>query len=184
LRTGVEKARGARTSRRMLTRAPSGRLQDRAVVRKDMKAAGGTTLERMAGRWLIEVCFRDLKQLFGMGDAQNGWGRGKKPRTKSAGADPLGVKGEHAVRRTAPLAGFIYAIVVITYIRMGRADNDVVQARKAAPWYTKKSAPSVIDMLAAHRSDLLARRLSPHPEDRSARAKILKLLPWDLMAAA
>lgn len=178
------KALGDRPIKLILTRDPSGRLDDRAYFTTDLKASVRTTLERMAGRWLIEVSFRDLKQLFGMGDAQNGWGRGNRPRKKTAGADPLGIKGEHAIRRTAPLAGFVYAIVIITYIKMDQADSDVARARKAAPWYTKKSTPSVMDMLAALRRDLLARRLSPHPEDRSARAKILRLLPWDLMAAA
>ncbi|QDV09031.1 hypothetical protein Poly30_45870 [Planctomycetes bacterium Poly30] len=178
------KALGDRPIKLILTRDPSGRLADRAYFTTDLRASVRTTLERMAGRWLIEVSFRDLKQLFGMGDAQNGWGRGIGPREKTPGADPLGTKGEHAIRRTAPLAGFVYAIVVITYIKMDRADSDVAEARKAAPWHTSKSTPSVVNMLAALRRDLLARRLSPHPEDRSARAKILRLLPWDLMAAA
>jgi len=178
------KALGGRPIKLLLTRDPSGRLSKRAYFTTDLNASVATTLERMAGRWLIEVSFRDLKQLFGMGDAQNGWGRAQQPRKKTTGADPLGTKGEHAIRRTAPLAGFVYAIVIITYIKMDRADKDVAEARKAAPWYTKKSEPSVIDMLASLRRDLLARRLSSHPEDRSARAKILRLLPWDLMAAA
>lgn len=178
------KVLGDRPIKLILTRDPSGRLEDRAYFTTDLKASVATTLEKMAARWLIEVCFRDLKQLFGMGDAQNGWGRGKRRRRKTPGADPLGTKGEHAIRRTAPLAGFVYAVVIITYLKMDRADGDVARVRKAAPWYTKKSTPSVIDMLAAHRRDLLARRLSAHPEDHSARAKILRLLPWDLMAAA
>jgi hypothetical protein len=125
------KALGDRPIKLILTRDPSGRLGERAYFTTDLKASVATTLERMAGRWLIEVSFRDLKQLFGMGDAQNGWGRGNRRRKKTAGSDPLGIKGEHAIRRTAPLVCFTYAIVIITYVKMDRAETDVARARKA-----------------------------------------------------
>ena len=111
-------------------------------------------------------------------------GRGATRRKKSPGADPIGTKGELAIRRTVPLACFVYAIVIVTYLKINRPDRDVEAAREAAPWYTTKEEPSVLDMLAALRRDLLSRRLFPHPKDWPARVRIRRLLPWDLMTAA
>ncbi len=178
------KALGARPIQLILTRDPAGRFADKAYFTTDLKASVEIALQRMAGRWLIEVSFRDMKQLFGMGDAQNGWGRGATRREATPGAAPLGTKGEHAIRRTTPMACFVYGIVVVTYLRIDRAAIDVAAARDAAPWYTTKAYPSMADMLATLRRDLLARRLFPHPKDWPARVKIRRLLPWNLMAAA
>ncbi len=178
------KALGSRPIKMILTRDPSGRLKDRAYFSTDLDASVETILERMAGRWLIEICFRDLKQLFGMSHPQNGWGRGEKRRRKVPGAAPLGTRGEHAVRRTAPFACLVYALVVIVYLKLNRGEKDVKAAREAAPWYRSKQYPSLTDMLASLRGDLLARRLSRHPGDWAARAKIHRLIPWGLLAAA
>ena len=180
------KVTGARPVQVIVTRDPTGKFKDRAYFTTDVKATVELALQRMAHRWLIEVSFRDAKQLFGLGDAQNGWGKGrptKKRQAKKPGPQPHGNKGEHAIRRTAPIAWLVYAITILYYLDAGHAQQDVELARAAAPWYRSKTRPSVTDMLASLRGQLLTRRLSPHPCHRAAREKILRALPPGLLAA-
>ncbi len=184
--TRWRKVTDTRPVKLVLTRDPSGKFQDRAYFTTDLAATPEQVLARFAARWLIEVCFRDAKQLFGLGDAQNGWGKGKQSKTrvrKKAGPQPRGTKGQRAVERTAPFAWTVYTIVVLWYIRLDRAQRDVTLAKANAPWHRSKVNPSVLDMLVALRSELLARRLSPHPGDWRGLRKTLRAIPRSLLAA-
>lgn len=180
------KVTGARPVMLVLTRDPSGRLKDRAYFTTDLQASVTTVLQRIARRWLIEVVFRNAKQLFGLGHAQNGWWKKKRTTRRSpkkAGPQPRGTKGEHAIRRTAPMAWFVYSITVLYYFDAGRHEQDVQRSREAAPWYTRKTRLSIQDMLGFVRGQLLVRRLSKHPGDEAECAKLLERLPNGLLAA-
>jgi len=180
------KVAGLRPLQLIITRDPSGKFKDRAYFTTDLGASVETVLQRMAHRWLIEVCFRDTKQLFGLGDAQNGWGmapREQDRRAKKPGPQPRGSKGSHAIHRTAPIAFLVYAITVLYYLDAGNAQQDVQRTRAAAPWYRSKAHPSVGNMLACLRGQLFARRLSKHPGHWASRQKLLRLFPDGLFAA-
>lgn len=184
--TRWRKVTGTKPVLLVLTRDPKGNFQDRAFFSTDLTASPAEVLARMARRWSIEVCFRDLKQLFGFGDAQNGWGKKQKSgrrRRKAPGPQPRGRKGELAIERTAPFAALVYALVVLWYLERDRAEEDVEAARQSAPWYTQKEAPSVQDMVIALRGELLARRISDRPTSYGARARILRAIPRALLAA-
>ena len=172
--------------RQRFARDPRGRFKDRAYFTTDRHASIEMALQRMASRWLIEVSFRDAKQLFGLGQAQNGWGKGNKAqarRLKKSGPQPRGQRGRHAVERTAPIAWLSYAITVLCDLDAGNPHKDVARARAAAPWYQSKARPSVTDRLAWLRGQILARRLSRHPHRWADREKILRAIPAGMLAA-
>jgi hypothetical protein len=87
---------------------------------------------------VTEVCFHDAKQHLGLEDPQN--------------------RAEPAVRRTAPTALLVYALVLLWAARRARAGHPTDWLRR--PWYPRKTVPSFADMLAALRRDAWRRHLS------------------------
>jgi DDE superfamily endonuclease len=118
----------------VVIRDPTGRRQDEAFFCTDPGVTDGFILEGYARRWTLEVTFHDAKQHLGLADPQ--------------------AQSPTAVRRTAPVAGLVYALVLLWY-----ADHihpDVAAGQRPAdwpdrPWYRPKSAPSFLDMLTALR---------------------------------
>ena len=86
-----------------------------------------TILETYAGRWAIEVLFRDLKQQLGFADSS--------ARKKAA------------VERTAPFVGYIYTVLVLWFA--DSAYHDAVATPPIRPWYTHKRGFSFADVLRA-----------------------------------
>jgi hypothetical protein len=84
-------------------------------------------LSTYACRWAIECTFENCKQLMGLGEQAN---RLRK-----------------AVERTAPMAFFLYSIVVVWFHRVG---HEFVQF-PFRPWYRRKQEPSFADMLTTLR---------------------------------
>ena len=160
-----------RLVRVVLTRDPKGRYEDRAFFSTDYSAAPAEILQRYAGRWLIEVSFRDSKQLFGLADPQNGFSRGVKQKRKKRGPQPRGNRGRNAVERTAPFIWTVYGIVIVWYLGENRWQRDVQAHRKRAPWNRSKETPSVADMLEALRTEILLHRLLGHPLLNRTRAE-------------
>jgi hypothetical protein len=80
-----------------------------------------------AARWAIEVTFENCKQLLGLEDPAN--------RT------PL------AVQRTAPIALFLYSVIVVWFHRIGHLSVQYPDR----PWYPHKEEPSFADMLTTLR---------------------------------
>jgi len=177
---------GARKVRMVVTRDPSGRLDDRAFFSTDYEQSAAVILVEFARRWEIEVAFRNVKQAMGVEDPQNGWWRRKsgspKP-AKKAGPNPRGHKGEKAILHTLAMTFAAYGIVVVWYLHNGNCHEDVARARREAPWYRHKERPSFIDMLAAVRRELWVARLSRNPLLRPVAEKIRDLLPHWLLAA-
>lgn len=115
--------------RYVVVRDPSGRRKDAAFCCTDLGVSVAFLLETYANRWTLEVTFWLLKGWLGFEDPQN--------------------QTERAVRRTAPFAGLVFALIVLWYaaeLQAGRAATWL-----ARPWYRRKAAPSFADVLATLR---------------------------------
>ena len=97
----------------------------------DLSLGATCLLEAYARRWTLEVAFHDQKQFLGFEDPQN--------------------QAAPAVARTAPLAGIVYALVLLWYA--AQLEQGVAPGWLARPWYRAKRAPSFLDMLAAVRQE-------------------------------
>ena len=120
--------------RYVVVRDPSGRRKDAAFCCTDLGVSVAFLLETYAKRWTLEVTFWLLKGWLGFEDPQN--------------------QTERAVRRTAPFAGLVFALIVLWYateLQAGRAAMWL-----ARPWYRRKAAPSFADVLTTLRQHGLA----------------------------
>jgi hypothetical protein len=86
-------------------------------------------LETYACRWTLEVSFFLLKGLLGFEEPQH--------------------QAVRAVRRTAPFAGYVVALIVLWYATERQVGR--VATWTARPWYRRKAAPSFADVLATLR---------------------------------
>jgi hypothetical protein len=84
-------------------------------------------LSAYAGRWAIECTFENCKQYLGFEDAAN--------------------RVRLAVKRTAPMAMFLYSMMVVWFHQVGHA---LVQFPNR-PWYPQKKEPSFADILSTLR---------------------------------
>ena len=177
---------GKRLVRVVLTRDPTGRLQDRAYFSTDTDRSVEDILRVFSFRWEIEVAFRNTKQTLGLQDAQNGWWRRltREPKPKQqAGPNPRGEDGMHAIEHTLPIGFLAYALVLLWYFHHGKPERDVAQARSEAPWNTHKTDPSFADMLVTIRRSIWKQRLTAHPSRKRLSEKVEDLLPrWALAA--
>jgi hypothetical protein len=84
-------------------------------------------LSEYSARWSIEVTFENSKQLLGLEDPAN--------------------RKEKAVRRTAPMALFLYSLIVLWFHQVGHRHLHFPDR----PWYRRKEEPSFADMLTTLR---------------------------------
>lgn len=121
-----------------------------ALLSTDTSLSAQEIIERYAQRWTIEVCFRDAKQLSGVGEARN--------RTAQA------------VKRTVPFGFLCQALTIVWYALNGDPAADIRERRERAPWYRHKRSPSYSDMLVALRRAMIAvefpRASPPEPKQR------------------
>jgi DDE superfamily endonuclease len=115
----------------VLVRDPSGRRRDEAFFCTDLTVDHAFILTSYARRWTIEVAFHDQKQFLGFEDPQNQTAK--------------------AVARTAPMAGLVYALVLLWYA--ARVQQGLATGWLRRPWYRSKSTPSFLDMLTAIRQE-------------------------------
>ena len=113
----------------VVVRDPTGRRQDEAFFCTDLRVDAAFILTGYARRWTLEVTFHDLKQFLGFAD----------PPQQTA----------RAVLRTAPVAGVVYALVLLWAAEQARAGHAVGWVPR--PWYRTKTAPSFLDLLTALR---------------------------------
>jgi hypothetical protein len=118
---------GARLGRVVVVRVDDGAIRLRTFFCTDAARTAPDLLLAYAGRWAIEVCFKDLKQQLGFADSS--------------------ARRQEAVERTAPFVGYIYVVLVLWF-----ADG-IWQTSLAAPpirpWYTHKRHASFADVLRA-----------------------------------
>lgn len=121
------RAMGTRLLRVILVECATGRIPFRVFFSSDPTQSVETILETYAGRWGIEVFFRDAKQNLGFADSQ--------------------ATTESAVLRTAPLIGLLYSSLVLWC-----ADGiygDAIAQPPLRPWYRNKRGLAFIDVLRA-----------------------------------
>ncbi|MCP5022757.1 MAG: hypothetical protein GY930_13410 [bacterium] len=170
-------ATGQRLVHVLVTRDPKGNFEDRAFFSTDPNANPAQLLGRLAKPWLIEVSFRDAKQLFGLTDPQNGISRGhKEPGRPKPGPQLRGSHGQKAVQRTVPFIWTVYGLVVIWYLRTNRWEQDANTHRDRAPWYRSKVAPSCEGMLGSLRIGVVSRGLLARPLPNRTLAETRKTL--------
>jgi len=121
------RATGTRMLRIVVADCTTGRLPIRVFFSTDATVDVRTVLETYAGRWGIEVFFREAKQLLGFADSQ--------------------ARKEAAVRRVAPLVGLLYSTLVLWC-----ADGvylTSIAAPPLRPWYRHKQGLAFSDVLRA-----------------------------------
>ena len=106
-----------------------------ALIATDVEASAAQTIARYTDRWSIEVAFQDAKHVVGVGEARN--------RVK------------RAVERTVPFGLLCQSVAVAWYALHGDPAADVRRRRLSAPWYATKRDPSMLDVLAALRRELI-----------------------------
>lgn len=114
---------------------------DIALVSMNTNATPAQIIEFYDERWSIEVCIEGAKQITGVGEARN--------RVK------------RAVQRTVPFGLLCQSLVICWYARHGQAEHDVKRRRWLSPWYPHKRTPSLQDMLASLRREVIAAQYLP-----------------------
>jgi hypothetical protein len=119
------RACGGDLVRIVVVRVDRGNVNLRVFFCTDTNIAPPEILKVYAGRWSIEVCFRDMKQHLGFSDSS--------------------ARKREAVERTAPMVGYIYTALVLWF-----ADG-IWQTRLAAPplrpWYRHKNGLCFSDVV-------------------------------------
>ena len=121
------RACGDRLLRIVVTRAEEGSIGLRVFFCTDPTMSVRQVLEGYEGRWAIEVCFRDLKQLLGFADSS--------------------ARKQAAVERAAPFVGFMYTLLVLWF--MAGAYKQPYATPPVRPWYPHKRSLSFADVLRA-----------------------------------
>lgn len=111
----------------VLTRDLQGKRPDQMFYCTKLDSTAREILSAYACRWAIECTFENCKQFLGLEDPAN-----RLPK---------------AVERTAPMALFIYSLVVVWFHEAGHR----FLRFPFRPWYTKKKEPSFADMLTTLR---------------------------------
>lgn len=123
--------------RLVVVRDPAGVEHDDFFFTTDLAMAPAEVLSTYAGRWAIEVTYRDVKQVVG-GEQLQTW--------KGAGPE-----------RAAHLSFFLHGTIWLWYLSASGATPRF----NSQPWYTAKTIPSFADAMAELRRVLWRERISP-----------------------
>jgi hypothetical protein len=119
------RACGVRLLRIVVVKVTTGSIGLRVFFCTDANLSVVQILEGYAGRWAIESCFRNLKQMLGFADSQ--------------------ARKRAAVERIAPFVGLSYTFLVLWFLEHAfRCRFAVVPLR---PWYRHKEGFSFADIL-------------------------------------
>ncbi|MHB8290815.1 MAG: hypothetical protein ACYDEY_16655 [Acidimicrobiales bacterium] len=147
-----------------MVRDKSKTAYDVALVTTDLVADTAQIIERYVSRWSIEVCIEDAKQTGGVGEARN--------------------HVRLAVERTVPFALIVNTLAIIWHATVGYHPDNVDERRELAPWYRKKTQPSVLDMFAKLRRVIIAGHLGTvDPQPPADQAITILHLAWEDVAA-
>jgi hypothetical protein len=122
--------------RLVIVRDPTGVQPDDFFITTDLTATGADVASRYAGRWSIEVSFRDVKQHLGAENPQS-WKR-------------------QGPERAACLGLWLHALTWCWYLHTHPTGRTWIPR----PWYTRKTTPSFLDALAALRRTLWSQRIT------------------------
>jgi hypothetical protein len=149
------RATGTRLLRIVIVATDSGSMPYRVFFSFDATLEPSAILESYAGRWGIEVFFREAKQLLGFADSQ--------------------ARKEAAVLRVAPLVGLLYSSLVVWFAE--GVHHTAIAAPPVRPWYPHKRGLCFHDVLRAARRALDGaevldpRRLSDNLQQSSAASR-------------
>ncbi|MGH9056300.1 MAG: hypothetical protein ACRDYY_10650 [Acidimicrobiales bacterium] len=146
--------------RLVVVRDPGGVEPDDFFFTTDLTMTPTEAVEIYAGRWSIEVCYRDVKQDVGGQEPQSWKHRGPE--------------------RAAGLSFWLYGAIWLWYIGVS-GDKPSFAPR---PWYTTKSAPSFADALAELRRVLWRERIFPASGPPTLNLQTVDLLVEALAVAA
>jgi hypothetical protein len=127
LRAQWYRATGTRLLHIIIVATDSAAMPYRVFFSFDPTLDARVILETYAGRWGIEVFFREAKQLLGFADSQ--------------------ARKEAAVRRVAPLVGLLYSTLVVWFVQ--DIHRMPVAAPPVRPWYRHKVGFCFADILRA-----------------------------------
>jgi hypothetical protein len=148
-------AAGSELLRMVVVRGFPGHEHDDVFVSTDHTMGAQVIIERFSERWPLEVTFHDAKGKLGFEEPQN--------RT------------ERAVERTAPMALWLYTVVVLWYVRVGQRLRSAKSP--TLPWYRHKAGPAFSDMLATlRRASWAERLLNPCASNSTLRKHVAPLL--------
>jgi SRSO17 transposase len=119
------RACGTRLLRIVVVKVETGAIGLRVFFSTNPALTVPQILEAYAGRWEIEVCFRNLKQMMGFADSS--------------------ARKKEAVERTAPFVAFSYTVLVLWFAQ--RAHATILAAPPLRPWYRHKQGFSFADVL-------------------------------------
>jgi hypothetical protein len=123
--------------RLVVVRDPSGIEPDDLFFTTDLAMSPAEVVEIYAGRWSIEMCFREVKQ--GV--------EGQEPQSwKDKGPE-----------RAAGLSFWLYGAIWVWYLEISRGRPSF----SVKPWYPAKAMPSFADAMAELRRTLWRERISP-----------------------
>jgi DDE superfamily endonuclease len=159
------RACGIRLLRIVIVATEQGTVPIRVFFCTDATVDVVRLVETYAGRWGIEVFFRDAKQHLGFADSS--------------------ARSEAAVRRVAPFVGLLYTALVVWFLEGARISP--LATPPVRPWYTHKRGLAFADILRTARRAMvgfdildprnetkhlpkLRGRSSPTGEARSSRA--------------
>lgn len=119
------RACGVRLLRIVIVKVQTGSIGLRVFFSTDPSLSPRQILEAYAGRWSIESCFKNLKQLLGFADSS--------ARTKAA------------VQRVAPFVGLTYTFLVAWFTE--HAHTHPLAKPPVRPWYRHKEGLAFSDVL-------------------------------------
>jgi hypothetical protein len=119
------RACGVRLLRIVIVKIDDGAIGIRVFFSTDASVSVPVVLETYAGRWAIEVCFRDLKQLLGFGDSS--------------------ARKRAAIERTAPFVGITYSTLVLWFAE--GVHRTAIATPPLRPWYSHKRGLCFADVL-------------------------------------
>lgn len=118
---------GASPVRVVVVKTDGGAVPFRVFFCTDVTRSVEAILLGYSFRWSIEVCFRELKQLFGFADSP--------------------ARSEKAVLRTAPFVGLVYSLLVVWFA--GGVATSSLATPPERPWYPHKRGLCFADVLRA-----------------------------------
>jgi hypothetical protein len=119
------RACGTRLLRIVVVKVAAGAISHRVFFSTDSTMTVQQILEGYAGRWSLEVTFKNLKQMMGFADSS--------------------ARKKEAVERTAPFVGLIYTLLVLWFVE--HAHTSPLATPPIRPWYSHKQGLSFADVL-------------------------------------
>jgi hypothetical protein len=131
------RACGTRLLRIAIVATESGNVPYRVFFCTDATVPVDRLLETYAGRWGIEVFFREAKQLLGFADSS--------------------ARKQAAVLRVAPFVGLLYTVLVTWFLE--GASTHPIACPPLRPWYRHKRGLAFADILRAARRAIIGSNL-------------------------